>query len=284
MREYSAKTVVLGDSSCAFSIDGLRMLQKWKIPTVNAGALRRSRGACNCRICQTSGAPWRHLVLSHSAPGMLTESGRGERRSAPNSAPRWATLEWITKSDLEIEPLSPVSAILALRPGGYHFFTLTGKFILHLPIFIDTSLGGGYPSGWPHPYQGKRRHRRTAGLRFYVFERRPASVVPGAGLGIGESGPSVVLPALGVHAGRQSPRVPGEKTSAFFRRDRTVHSRAGRQTFRGRFRARRLCRFLLASHRSRISRADRHLCGVAERLLFEFHARFAITRWTAPMQ
>lgn len=127
--QFPQKFVIAGGSSCATSIMGRRLLEQHGLPVLNfgfhagMGAEVITRGA----LAQTR--PGDTLVLAME-PDLL---------EMPATIPSLGKQFAIAVGHPEFLGPSPVSArvsaAFALRPGGYHFFTLLGKVALHQPLY-----------------------------------------------------------------------------------------------------------------------------------------------------
>lgn len=124
-REHGAKVVVYGGSSCEFSIDGERLLQRFQLPCVNLG-----RGAGIGSVVLTMAAleetkPGDTLIVALE-PGLVTEPldwpSLGVQFSLATGHRRW-----MTNPLPPAKPLSWFDTLLALRPGGAHTFTMLAK-------------------------------------------------------------------------------------------------------------------------------------------------------------
>jgi hypothetical protein len=130
--EQTNKTLAVGGSSCAFSVDGQRLLRLHGIPTVNMG-LGAGLGAkllVEWTVEQTR--PGDTLVIAFE-PGLLTSEVDPTAFSLQFSYLLRST-RWI---EGELEPHFPVvpASLLALRPGGYHVATLLGKVVQRRRLF-----------------------------------------------------------------------------------------------------------------------------------------------------
>ena len=123
--EHGAKLVVYGGSSCEFSLDGERLLERHGIPCVNLG-----RGAGMGMVVLTMAAleearPGDTLIVALE-PGLITDEPGFPALGAQFSVA-------VGHADWLRQPLAPVAAaswaeiLLALRPGAYHVFTMLGK-------------------------------------------------------------------------------------------------------------------------------------------------------------
>jgi hypothetical protein len=143
-QEHKSRVLVYGGSSCAFSINGERMLGEQGLPVVNMGlgagfgarfltrwALSEARpgdtlilalepGLLNGALTDTTEAV--HLSYALHQPGLL--------RNLDNSA-----------------TLSLASQLLMLRPGGSHVVTLVAKIVGGKPLYRYRTEDIN-PSGW----------------------------------------------------------------------------------------------------------------------------------------
>jgi hypothetical protein len=144
-REYGSKIVVYGGSSCAFSIDGQRMLDRHGLPTVNFG---RSADIGTTVLTESVLAyvrPGDTLIVAVE-PGLLTESSDvpalGVQFSCAMHHP-----EWVRHPHFDEPGLNWFQVLAALRPGGYHTFTMLGKIARGGPLFRYRA-SDYRPSGW----------------------------------------------------------------------------------------------------------------------------------------
>ena len=144
-REHGPKVLVYGGSSCAFSIDGERMLDRFNLPTVNYGSAAGMGTAILTESVLGQVRPGDTLIVALE-PGLLTEPldspALGVQFSFAAHHPKWVT-----------HPVIPVAspnwfqALAALRPGGYHTFTLLGKIVTRKPL-MRYQEKDYRPSGW----------------------------------------------------------------------------------------------------------------------------------------
>jgi hypothetical protein len=144
-QEYGSKILVYGGSSCSFSIDGERMLDRFNLPTVNFG-----RGADMGPTVLTESVldyvrPGDTLIVAIE-PGLLTESfdvpALGVQFSYAMHHP-----EWVRHPQFDEPGVSWFQALAALRPGGFHMFTILGKIASGKRLF-RYQLSDYHPSGW----------------------------------------------------------------------------------------------------------------------------------------
>jgi hypothetical protein len=144
-REHGPKVLVYGGSSCAFSIDGERMLDRFNLPTVNYGSAAGMGTAILTESVLGQVRPGDTLIVALE-PGLLTEPldspALGVQFSFAAHHPEWV-----------IHPVIPVAspnwfqALAALRPGGFHTFTLLGKIVTRKPL-MRYQEKDYRPSGW----------------------------------------------------------------------------------------------------------------------------------------
>ena len=132
-REHGSKVVVYGGSSCEFSIDGERLLQRHHLPCANLG-----RGAGMGAVVLTMAAldevkEGDTLVIALE-PALLTEPldfpNQGIQFSVASGNPHWIRQPLPT-----VNPVSRVGILAALRPGALHAFTLLAKVLRGQPLY-----------------------------------------------------------------------------------------------------------------------------------------------------
>jgi hypothetical protein len=131
-REHGAKILVYGGSSCAFSIDGERMLDRFGLPTVNYGRGAGMGAAVLTESVLAQARPGDTLIVALE-PGLLTDPldqlAEGVQFSFAVHHP-----EWVLHPALGVSQMNWFQALNALRPGGTHLFTLLGKVAGHKPL------------------------------------------------------------------------------------------------------------------------------------------------------
>lgn len=144
-REYGAKILVFGGSSCAFSIDGERMLRRFSLPTVNYG-----------RSASFGATVLTESVLEHLRPGDTLIVAEEPQLLCESLAPLPDGIqfscamhhpEWVTHPVLDVQPASWFQVVTALRPGGYPTFTYLGKIATGKPL-LRYHLTDYHASGW----------------------------------------------------------------------------------------------------------------------------------------
>ncbi len=137
---HTNKIVIFGGSSCATSVDPLRMLERHQLPVLNLGFVAGIGADVLTRYAFENLQPGDTLIvaleqglLSGSVEleplgvQFLLASGHGELLRDDGDIP-WT------------------SALLDLRPGGYHVFTLLGKVLMGQPLYrygpVEIETGG----------------------------------------------------------------------------------------------------------------------------------------------
>jgi hypothetical protein len=143
--EYGAKIVLCGGSSCEFSLDGERLLQRHGLPAVNLGRGAGFGASVLVQAALPAVRPGDTLVLALE-PGLLTEPleppALGVQVSFALGHPEWVVAPRVGQAALPWP-----SALLALRPGAYHVFTLVGKLLQGRPLY-RYKLSDMRPSGF----------------------------------------------------------------------------------------------------------------------------------------
>ena len=124
-REHGAKLAVYGGSSCEFSIDCGRLLEKHQMPAVNLGR-GAGMGASILTLAALQEIRPGDTLVAAIEPGIL-----GEPLEPPALGVQFSFAvghsEWFADPGVGTHALPWPSALLALRPGGYHAFTMLGK-------------------------------------------------------------------------------------------------------------------------------------------------------------
>lgn len=146
-QEHGPKTVIYGGSSCAFSIDGEHLLQHDLLPAVNMGLHAGMGSLVLTRWALSEVRPGDTLIVALE-PFLLTDPqdpatfDLGIQFSSAMRQPGWA------RAPYGVTPALPwLTTALALRPGGYHFFTILGKVMARRPLY-RYQLSDFHPSGW----------------------------------------------------------------------------------------------------------------------------------------
>lgn len=145
-REHGAKIVIYGGSSCAFSIDGERLLANYGEPLVNDG---RHAGMGGVVLTESALSDVRRgdTLIIALEPGLLA-SPFGKN---PGLAVQFSFAvhhpEWVLHPVLGVGQMNCFQAATELRPGGYHVFTLLGKILRGQPLY-RYQLSDYHRSGW----------------------------------------------------------------------------------------------------------------------------------------
>jgi len=182
-REYGHKVVVFGGSSCMFSINGEQMLEKYGIPTVNRG-LGAGVGVTVMTLHALKDLREGDTLIVSVEPGLLTEPfaipDEGVQLSFSTGH-----FDWAYRAQLGLPGHPVLPAILALRPGSFHAFTLVGKLIHGRPLYAYTIAGTSRsglvstpyrPHGtqWPGhgPYLSEDARQLLGALRDWCAQRK----------------------------------------------------------------------------------------------------------------
>jgi hypothetical protein len=137
------KFLVFGGSSCLFSIDGERMLNRHQVPLVNMGLLAGygPKTITEWTLSETRRGDTLIVAVEPNLTGDALPTAAGIQFSFAMGAPHWI-------SGI-LQPQTTVGGddLLALRPGGYHTFTFLGKVFQGRPLyryFVEDIR----PSGW----------------------------------------------------------------------------------------------------------------------------------------
>jgi hypothetical protein len=139
--EFTNKVVFCGGSSCTTSVDGERMLSQHRLPALNMGLGAGMGAEVLTHYAQTSVRTGDTLVVALE-PDLLAGPLRIESLGAQFGLS-------IGEPSLLRDPhrVDWLSALLDLRPGGYHTFTLVTKVLLRRPLF-SYFTSEIHPSGW----------------------------------------------------------------------------------------------------------------------------------------
>lgn len=154
-KEYGRAIVVFGASSCAFAIDGERMLDKHGLPVVNFGMHAGMEPLFLTALAVESTRPSDTLVVAIE-PGLLL-SPFDSPDLAAQMGMALGNPRLVHASDLTGEPVHWIENVLSLRPGAYHFFTLLGKIVLGKPLY-RYSPKDLRPSGWQQTDERREIH------------------------------------------------------------------------------------------------------------------------------
>lgn len=159
--EHGAKTIAIGGSSCEFSFDGERMLTRFGLPFVNYGWQVGMGAAVITESALRELQPGDTLIVAIE-PFLLTvpldQPSLGVQLSIASRHPEWAS-----EPVLGVGGVGWFQMLASLRPGGYHAFTLLGKFVRRDPLY--RYQGSDYhASGWKQtavrvPFDGPAWHK-----------------------------------------------------------------------------------------------------------------------------
>lgn len=142
--EHKSKVLVYGGSSCAFSINGERILEEQGLPVVNMGLGAGFGAPFLTRWAISEARPGDTLIVALEPDllsGDLTDTTAAVHLS-------YALHQPVLLRDLDnSSPLSLASQLLMLRPDGNHIVTLVAKIAGGKPLFRYRT-GDINPSGW----------------------------------------------------------------------------------------------------------------------------------------
>jgi len=131
--EHGPKTILFGGSSCEFSIDPEQLLARHGLPAVNLGRNAGLGASVLIEATLSETQPKDTLVMAIE-PTLLTGPAEipmlGGQFSFALGHPEWV----LTPRFGRLRKSWP-AALLALRPGGYHVFTLLGKLVQGRPLY-----------------------------------------------------------------------------------------------------------------------------------------------------
>ena len=142
-REHQSRVLVYGGSSCAFSINGQRILREQGLPVVNMGlgAGYGARFLTRWALSETRPGDTLIVALEPALLGDLTDTADAVHLSYALHQP--GLLRNLDNS----ATFSLASQLLMLRPGGSHLITLVAKIAGGKPLF-RYRLQDINPSGW----------------------------------------------------------------------------------------------------------------------------------------
>jgi hypothetical protein len=144
-QEYGSKIVAVAGSSTEFSIDGQRMIEKYRLPMVNYGLAAGIGPSIIMGATLSHLRPGDTLVLGFESD-LLTQSLKdpslGVQFSLACHHPEWAL-----KPTLGVGGVNGFELLARLRPGGYHTFTMLGKLARGGPMYRYKN-SDIRPSGW----------------------------------------------------------------------------------------------------------------------------------------
>lgn len=146
-REKGHKIVVFGGSSAMFSIIGEQALKDHGLPVVNRG-LSAGMDPQVVTLNALEGLKSGDTLVVAIEPGSLTMPVEATALSIQYSF-AVGHPEWVQAPAVGVYRMPRLSALLALRPGSWHTFTLLGKLLHRQPLYryrvADASV-----SGWNH--------------------------------------------------------------------------------------------------------------------------------------
>jgi hypothetical protein len=153
---YGAKTVVFGGSSCEFSIDGERLLKQYQLPVANFGGHAGMGPAVMAEFALGELQAGDTLIVALE-PGLLTGSA-GQTSLGIQFSTALHQPQWVLHPALGVGTENWIQVLTALRPGGYHTFTLLGKLATRQPLY-RYQLRDYRASGWAqtdarYPFNG----------------------------------------------------------------------------------------------------------------------------------
>ncbi len=139
--ERRSKIIVCGGSSCRTSINGQRLLDRHNLPVLNLGMGASIGAEVLTRYALGFARPGDTLVLALE-PGLLIKPIEIEAAGA-----QFALAIGQPALLREPEHVNWPRALLDLRPGAYHCFTLLGKLALRQALF-RYPCSDLHPDGW----------------------------------------------------------------------------------------------------------------------------------------
>lgn len=143
--EHGAKVVAIGGSSCEFSFDGERTLQRHALPLVNYGWQAGMGAAVMAESALHELRAGDTLVVAIE-PTLLTvpldQPSLGVQLSVAAGH-----VEWVTQPTLGVGRVGWFDLLVALRPGASHLFLLLGKVARGGPLY-RYQLSDYHASGW----------------------------------------------------------------------------------------------------------------------------------------
>jgi len=133
-REQGAKIVAYGGSSCEFSIDGERLLANYGLPVVNDGQ-HAGMGAVVLTESVLGKLRRGDTLIVALEPELLATPLNEEPALAVQFSFAMGHPEWVLHPALDVGHVNWFSAAASLRPGGYHAFTLLGKWMRRQPLY-----------------------------------------------------------------------------------------------------------------------------------------------------
>lgn len=131
--EHGVKAILFGGSSCEFSIDPEQLLERHGLPAVNLGRNAGLGASVLIEATVAETAPHDTLVMALE-PTLLTGPVDIPMLGVQFSFAMGRS-DWVVAPRFGVPPKSWPAALLALRPGGYHVFTLLGKLLQRRALY-----------------------------------------------------------------------------------------------------------------------------------------------------
>ncbi len=128
-RDDQPKIVIYGGSSCGTSVNAARLLTNHNLRVVNMGLGAGFGADVLTQIALAELAPGDTLIVALE-PALLCDEGRPQTLGV-----QWSFAAGHPEFALHAGASLP-SALLSLRPGAYHCFTLLGKLLLGQPLSL----------------------------------------------------------------------------------------------------------------------------------------------------
>ena len=147
-REHGTKIVAFGGSSCEFSIDGERLLTNYGQPVVNQGQ-HAGMGAVVLTESVLGDLRKGDTLIIAIEPELLADPLQEEPALGIQFSFAMHHPAWVLHPVLGVGQVNCFRAAIALRPGGYHAFTLLGKWMRRQPLYRYQTSDYNR-SGWMH--------------------------------------------------------------------------------------------------------------------------------------
>lgn len=139
--QFTNRVVVFGGSSSTFSVDGKHALRAHNLPIANL-AMGAGMGARVLTRFALAEVHRGDTLLMTFEPGLLVAdleiTQLGYQFAIAAGKPEYASP---SKDLFPEKKLAKRNYLAALRPGGYHFFTLLGKLVRGQPLYRYTPAG-----------------------------------------------------------------------------------------------------------------------------------------------
>jgi hypothetical protein len=161
-RQYGTNIVVCGGSSCFTGIDARHIETRFSLPVVNMGFGAGMGPNVLGKLALGSVRSGDTLILAFE-PGLL-----GQSFEVPALGSQFWLATDFSRAFGSLSVSQIASTLLALRPGGYHAFTLLGKMILHKPMY-RYGLEEVREGGW-HAVADRREVSPSAPTRYLLSQ------------------------------------------------------------------------------------------------------------------